>query len=154
MSEYKRTATCIVEWENVRQSSPKSTTFRDMVYMACLQALALTDIDDVTVLALNAGIVLKTSEGERFPHTWRELTLVVIPKRLSPRHFTSAIMNSAAGHCAIELGLIGPQLVLVEGDVGVAAEIQLDSGRTRLLFVCSADMGYRAECYIMEAIDD
>ncbi len=148
--KYKTTQLATVNWEDVKKVGPKETTFRKMVYMACLRALSFTAVDDLELLEKNSGIVLLTSEGERFPRVWREMMLIKRPVRLSPRHFTAAIHNAAAGYCAIELGLFGPQITLVEGDPDIVAKMQIDAKRTSLMFVVKADVGGLAECYIME----
>lgn len=124
------------------------TPFRAVVAAACRMALYCTSYRSPLSSRLNVGIALLTDYGERFPNLWLEIA--ERGQKLRPAHFESSIHNSAAGYAAIMLGLQGPQIVLVGGDIHLAAKLQLLSGRSRLMIVCIADVG-SAECYVLEA---
>lgn len=128
----------------------RCTPFRQMVLLACCEALLMAGWEVRQTGQETVGIALLTDYGERFPVLWRELKEQ--GKKLRPSHFEMAIHNSAAGHAAIELGLRGPQIVLVSGNIHLVAKLQLLSGRADLMLVCEANEGISAECYILEAV--
>ncbi len=128
----------------------RETTFRKMVELACRAAIQNAGRELPLPKQLNAGIAFFTSNGEDFAAHWREQTCQGKP--LWPTQFESAIHNAAAGHCAIQLGLTGPQIVLVGGNIKRAAEWQLLSGRSRFMLICAADESVPATCYVLEAL--
>ncbi len=128
----------------------RETTFRKTVELACRAAIQNAGRGLPLPKELNAGIAFFTSNGENFAAHWREQTCRGKPLR--PTQFESAIHNAAAGYCAIQLGLIGPQIVLVGGNIGAAARLQLLFGRSRFMLVCEAHDSTPASCYVLEAL--
>lgn len=133
----------------------RCTLFRQTVLLACKAALALASRAGAKLEPEYAGIALFTDYGERFPTVYRELH--ERNKKLRPSHFEMAIHNSAAGYVAIQLGLKGPQIVLVSGNIHLVAELQLLShesgvGRADLMLVCEANGDMEARCYVLEAV--
>ncbi|KKN32852.1 hypothetical protein LCGC14_0809700 [marine sediment metagenome] len=136
--------------EDLGVVSLKETPLRKMYELACNRALRSAGKSVPLPAHLNAGIAFSTVKGERFPHVWRDL--VIAGKKLRPGHFLSAIHNAIPGYCAIQLGLIGPQIVLTSGSALQAAELQLLIGRAKLMLVC-VPTGGKALAYVMERED-
>lgn len=136
-----------VTLSEVSDLTRREVPYRKMVLLACVRALEKTNyclpLDD----SLNAGIAFYTRQGEKYPFVFREMT--ARHERVRPAQFESAIHNSAPGYVAIQLKLTGPQLVLVAGSVRAVAELQLLSGRSKLMFVCEAEWEGPASCYIL-----
>ena len=139
--------------EEIKTLSRRETLFRKMAELSCIRALRLAEQSVPLSPELNAGIAFQTSESEYFPKQWRDT--VSRGNRLRPMQFESAIHNSAAGFCAIQFGLIGPQIVLVGGDIRSAARLQLTSGRSRLMLVCAVQSASSAvaSCYVLERLE-
>jgi hypothetical protein len=128
----------------------RENTYRRMVLLACSRAIILAGYHIPLDVTLDPGIAFFTLTGEKYPEAWAALPLGSKPK---PTQFESIIHNSAPGYAAIQLGLTGPQIVLVNGNIEKVATLQLISGRSRFMLVCRSEAEGPASCYVLEAVD-
>ena len=87
---------------------------------------------------LNAGIACLSPSGDGQTERWAYQAHNG-QLRANPKRFGGLVHNSAAGRAAIEFGLIGPQIVIVCGDLLQMAKLQLLCGRTALMIACAAN---------------
>lgn len=141
-----------VELSEVTDCERTETPYRKMVYLACLRALAQTPYEWPTPLMWNAGILFQTVLGENFPVAWFN-TVVRNGGRLRPRAFEGCVHTSAPGYASIRMGITGPMIVLTTiGNVDDLARLELETGRSKFMFVCSAELEGPALCYVMVAL--
>jgi hypothetical protein len=98
---------------------------------ACREALAKIGLVDRLPESMRAGIVGSTLFGERYPEQW-----LAAGGRVRPHQFGAAVLNSVIGHCSIQLGLVGPQILLTRGSPLEVARLQLTMGRSELMILC------------------
>ena len=122
----------------------RSTLARNAAELACRRALAQCGYAGKLPRILNAGIVGYTYYGDRYPELW-----LASGKRLKPHQFSSSVLNSVIGHCTLEFGLIGPQILLTRGSPTEIAALQLSMGRSRLMLVCTHDQPAIVEVAIL-----
>lgn len=136
------TGTGLAESAEVRLSSDKKNRDSLLVQMAVLsirKALMKAGWNSYPLPAdLNAGITCLTPSGEGQTEAWA-YKVQRGRLRAHPREFGGLIHNSAAGRAAIQFGLIGPQVVVISGDVLHIAKLQLFSNRTKLMVVCATN---------------
>lgn len=115
---------------DVEQVERREVPYRKMAMLACKRALEAENFK-IPVIPI-AGIVFVSRSGEKYPsEIWRKQAAIV-----RPTQFGSAILNSAAGYAAIELGLRGPQIVVVHGDAAAIAVQQIQQKRSQIMLIC------------------
>lgn len=135
-------------------SHERDTIFRHQSLMSACRAVEAAGFDPHFVLPreLNPGGAFFTVTGERYPAMWADQH--VAGRRTRASQFGAIIHSSGAGHIAIKLGLVGPQVVLVAGNVLEAAVMQMQMGRSKLMVVTCFELNDVARSIVLETQGD
>ena len=125
--------------------------FRTMSMKSCRRSISAVDSWAVDPWPAATGIAFLTVTSERYPEIW---AATLNGPRLRASQFGSTVHNSGSGAVAIALGLRGPQVTLVAGDILQAAKLQILAGRTRMMVVCACELMGPAISMVLHSTDD